>query len=55
MTAMSWGLGVAIGIPVVVGVLAVAWPERVERGKSAYDIEARRRASTRMAKREDRA
>jgi hypothetical protein len=55
VTAMSWGRSAAIGIPVVVGLLAVVWPERVERGKSAYDIEARRRASTRMAKREDRA
>lgn len=39
--ALSWGLAVAIGIPVVVVLLAVVWPERVARGESVYDIQAR--------------
>ena len=39
--AVWWGLAAAIGIPVVVGVLAVVWPERVARGESVCDIQAR--------------
>lgn len=52
---MSWGLSAAIGIPLVVGVLAVVWPERVARGKSLDDIGAWRRGSIGTAERKDEA
>ncbi|MEU6564978.1 hypothetical protein [Nocardia nova] len=32
MTAEGWGFVAAVGIPLVVIVLAVVWPERVARG-----------------------
>lgn len=38
---MSWGLAVVLGIPTVVGVLAIVWPERGARGESVYDIRER--------------
>ena len=38
---MLWGLAAAIGIPVVVGVLTVAWPEHAARRESVYDIQER--------------